>query len=145
MVNEHIDISIIIPGFNCAKTLGRCLASVLNQTFTGTFEIIYSDDASTDDSILVAQCFFSEFKNLIYTILTNGIRTGSPSNGRNKGLSVAKGEYIFFLDSDDTLHPEALEHLFVTAHNYRGDYVCALHSQLRFSTNGKTQQKLIVR
>ncbi len=97
-------ISVIIPVYNAAATLDDCLQSVAGQSFKD-LEIICIDDGSTDKSgeILAAwQAKDSRIKVLHQKNLGGGA-------ARNAGLAVAAGEYIHFLDSDDSLQPKAYE------------------------------------
>ena len=138
MLNRSIDISIIIPGFNCAETLGRCFDSILRQQFSGLYEVIYSDDASTDESLLIAKGYIHKFNAQQLKVLQRSAQSGSPSEGRNTGISCAKGEYLFFLDADDTINSSALETLLTVAKKNCSDYVCSLHAQIRSSTSDQS-------
>ena len=95
--------SVIIPVYNRQKYLHRGLDSLKNQTFKD-FEIIIIDDASTDNSLAIANLFDWPYKQIIHN-KANQERCIS----RNKGIAVAKGEYICFLDSDDYHLPHHLE------------------------------------
>mgnify|MGYP003302344908 CR=1 FL=1 len=98
-------ISIIIPCYNCERTLERCLSSILNQTYKN-FEIILADDGSSDKTLELANFYKEKYKNVIVLNLEHG----GVSNARNKGLEVATGDYIQFVDSDDNfLTNDALE------------------------------------
>ena len=109
-------ISVIIPVFNVCDYLEECLESVIAQTFQD-FEIIIVDDGSTDDSLAIAKKFADFNKNIrIVTQKNEGL-----SSARNAGLKEAKGEYIFFLDSDDKIAPETLEHLYNSVIKYDTD------------------------
>lgn len=97
-------ISIIIPVYNRAHTLPDCIRSVLNQSYQN-FEVILIDDGSTDGTAALCEQYAKDdprFK------LLSGAHTGV-SAARNKGLEAANGEYVFFLDSDDAIHPLVLE------------------------------------
>jgi glycosyltransferase involved in cell wall biosynthesis len=87
--------SIIIPTYNRSKKLKQAIDSVLAQTFTD-FEILVMDDGSTDDTPEI----IAEYKDqrIIYQWDTN---SGGPARPRNRGLKIAKGEWICFLDADD--------------------------------------------
>ena len=96
--------SIIIPVYNVENYLEECLDSVLMQSYDD-YEIICINDASTDDSFNILRRYEKINKNLV--VLNNEINKGL-SYSRNKGMSVAKGEYIFFIDSDDYISNNAL-------------------------------------
>lgn len=88
-------VSIIIPAYNTSKFIERCLDSIL-CSITDEFEIIVIDDASTDDTFKILQ---DKYNNKI-VLLHNDINSGV-SYSRNKGIRIAKGQYIVFVDSDD--------------------------------------------
>lgn len=90
-----MDLSIIIPVYNAAPLLNRCLDSIFNQTTKYSYEVILIDDGSTDNSITVIKSR-KENNILLFQQKNNG-----PSKARNQGIKLAKGEYITFLDADD--------------------------------------------
>lgn len=98
-------ISVIIPVFNVEDYLHVCLNSVLKQTYQD-FEIICIDDASTDSSLEILQYFTQKDSRI--KILRNDSNRG-PGFTRNRGLEVAKGKYISFLDGDDWLSPDTFK------------------------------------
>ena len=98
-------ISVIIPCYNSEKTIERAILSVKQQTYK-KIEIICIDDGSTDRTIDILTSLSLKSNNL--TILKNS-RNSGPSYSRNKGVSISKGQYIAFLDSDDYWHPQLLE------------------------------------
>ena len=117
MMTENVntpEISIIIPGYNVQEYMDGCLESVITQTF-GDFECICVDDGSTDDTGAIMD-FFAQRDTRLRVIHQEN---GGLSNARNVGLDNARGKYIYFLDSDDYLHPQALEilHSFITMHD----------------------------
>ena len=97
-------ISVIIPVYNTECYLGACLDSVLNQSYQN-LEIIVINDGSTDYSQQIATKYAEQDDRIkIYSHENTG-----PAEVRNFGLSVATGDYIAFVDSDDLLYPDALE------------------------------------
>lgn len=89
-------ISVIIPIYNTEKYLRRCLDSILNQEFID-LEILLIDDGSTDNSSMICDKYVrSDSRIKVCHQLNRGV-----SKARNKGLSLANGEYIHFADSDD--------------------------------------------
>lgn len=97
-------ISIIIPIYKVEKYLARCLDSVLTQTFTD-FEVVCVNDGSPDGCGKILEQYAKKDKRIkIITQSNQGL-----SMARNNGLAVAIGEYIYFLDSDDCIHPQLLE------------------------------------
>lgn len=111
-------ISIIIPVYNVEKYLKQCLDSVLEQTYTD-FEVIMVDDGSTDSSYDI--CLDYCEKDIRFNALQK--ENGGASSARNVGIQNAKGDYIFFLDSDDWLEPTALEEMISTAKDQNADLV----------------------
>ncbi|WP_281165716.1 glycosyltransferase family 2 protein [Liquorilactobacillus sicerae] len=100
-------ISVIIPIYNVSQYLGHCLESVLAQTYQN-LEVILVDDGSTDESGKIADEYAQKDPRFKVIHQTNG----GLSNARNKGISVAKGEYLTFIDSDDYVTRDYVEYLF---------------------------------
>lgn len=101
-----IYISIIIPVYNAQDTIDACLASVAAQTFTH-YEVILVDDGSIDASAAIIEQSKQRFgDNHVHYIKQDN---AGPSRARNRGIALAKGELIAFLDSDDIWHKEKLE------------------------------------
>lgn len=97
-------VSVIIPCYNAEKYVGQTIESVLNQTYKN-YEIIVIDDGSTDKSAEVIEKYLQLDKRINYFPQSNqGV-----SFTRNKGVDIAKGEIIAFLDADDVWEPENLE------------------------------------
>lgn len=111
-------ISVIIPVYNAEKYLKKCLDSVLSQTYTN-YEVILVDDGSTDASSTVCDEYASKYDSFVVIHKTNG----GASTARNEGIRRAKGDYIFFLDSDDWINEFALEKLIKTANDEGADLV----------------------
>ena len=89
-------ISIIVPVYNTARWLPRCLDSIQNQTFTD-WECILSDDGSTDESGVICDEYAA--KDPRFRVIHK--ENGGVSSARNAGLEAARGKYIQFVDSDD--------------------------------------------
>ena len=106
MDTNNKSVSIIIPAYNRQNVIEECINSVLSQSYKN-FEIIIIDDGSTDNTVEI--CRQAAAKDDRIKILFGA--HGGVSSARNKGLDAAKGEYIFFLDSDDIIHPKLLETL----------------------------------
>lgn len=88
--------SVIIPVYNSEKTIKRCIESISLQNRPDV-EIIVINDGSTDETDSICKALQTEHKNIIY--ITKG--NGGVSSARNSGLSVATGEFVMFVDSDD--------------------------------------------
>ena len=97
-------ISIIIPIYNAGKYLSKCLHSIESQTYQD-FEVILINDGSTDCSNEVCQKFANKDKR--FTVITQ--TNGGASSARNRGIEVAKGEWITFIDADDYVEKDYLE------------------------------------
>ncbi|MBR3628728.1 MAG: glycosyltransferase [Elusimicrobia bacterium] len=100
-------ISVIIPVYNVEKYLKECVDSVINQTYKN-LEIILVDDGSTDDSGKMCDKYALEDKRIQVIHKENG----GLSDARNKGIQKATGEYISFIDSDDTVELDIFEYLY---------------------------------
>ena len=104
MKDQSIKISVIIPVFNSEKYLKECLNSVIEQTLKD-IEIICVDDGSTDNSLSILEEYKKKDKRL--TILKQQHKGAGAA--RNLGLDMARGGYLYFLDSDDFIKQNALE------------------------------------
>lgn len=103
-------ISIIIPVYNVEKYIHRCVDSVINQTYQ-KLEIILVDDGSPDDCGKICD-EYAKKDNRIKVILKEN---GGLSDARNHGIESATGEWLFFLDSDDWIHPQTIDKLYDAA------------------------------
>lgn len=107
--NDHDLVSVIIPVYNNAAYLAAALTSVYEQSYQ-PIEIIVVDDGSTDDARCVVAKIAKEWgspnrSQLHYLHQTNG----GPAVARNRGVALAKGALLAFLDADDWWHPQKLE------------------------------------
>lgn len=93
-------VSIVIANFNYGRYLSQAIESALNQSWPA-IEIIFIDDGSTDDSLEIAQRY-------PVTVLVQENQWVAAA--RNNAVEFAKGKYLFFLDADDLLQPQAIEH-----------------------------------
>lgn len=100
-------VSVIIPNYNHAKYLRQRIESILNQTYSD-FEMICMDDASDDESVSVIE----EYKDLSnFQIVINSENSGSPFIQWNRGVAVAKGEFVWIAESDDFANEKFLEEM----------------------------------
>lgn len=113
-------ISVIVPVFNVENYLNRCIDSILNQTYKN-FELIIVDDGSFDHSPSICDVY----KNKDSRVKVIHKSNGGLSDARNSGLDIAKGKYIFFVDSDDWLEEDALEYLYILIKKYNADFAFA--------------------
>ncbi|SKB81211.1 Glycosyl transferase family 2 [Soonwooa buanensis] len=102
-------VSIIIPVFKVEEFIRRCILSVINQTYQN-IECLVVDDQSPDNSINIVKDIISEFSDFEIKIITQPQNMGL-SMARNAGIDVAKGKYMYFLDSDDEITPNAIKQL----------------------------------
>lgn len=109
-------ISVIIPVYNAEKHIKNCLCSLLTQTFKG-YEIILINDGSTDSSTEICQFFTQQHSNIFLYNKENG----GAASARNLGLEKAMGDYVSFVDADDTVCPDFLEKLYNAAKDNNAD------------------------
>lgn len=109
---NQLKVSIIVPVYNAERFLAKCVSSILDSTYEN-FELILVDDGSTDNSPGICDQFAKKDNRIIVVHQLNA----GVSEARNKGLSLASGEYISFIDSDDFIHPQMIECLYNEIHN----------------------------
>jgi len=112
-------VSVIIPVYNVKNYLDRCVASVVNQTYT-KLQIILIDDGSTDGSGLLCDRWKEKDDRITVIHRANG---GLPA-ARNSGLAIATGELIGFVDSDDYVAPDMFEYLVRAVRQYNAEIAC---------------------
>ncbi|KAF4560184.1 glycosyltransferase family 2 protein [Pseudomonas sp. CES] len=113
-------ISVVIPYHNREKIIQQCIESVLNQTITN-LEVIAVDDGSTDRSREIV----ANINDKRLVRINCDIASGNSGTPRNKALLEAKGEYIAFVDSDDTIDDEYFEELLLEARKQDSDVTIA--------------------
>lgn len=111
-------ISVIIPCYNQEKYISECLNSLIAQTFQD-FEAIIIDDGSTDSSALIVRNYTDKYPN--FKLLSQ--QNQGVIAARNFAISNAKGEYIFPLDADDIIVPQALEKFVEAIKSKKGDII----------------------
>lgn len=105
---EKYDVSIIVPVYNRAEIIKPCIESINSQTYDKSkWEVIFVDDASTDDSISTIESLIDE--NINYKIIKRTVGSGNASAPRNEGIKASSSKYVFFLDSDDYVDSHLLE------------------------------------
>lgn len=117
---SDVCVTVIVPVYNVEKYIRECLDSLERQTLKG-IEILIVNDGSTDSSGIIAKEYCKTNSHFVLINRTNG----GLSAARNTGLDVARGKYVYFLDSDDFLVDDALEKLYNKAESDNLD-------QLRF-------------
>ena len=114
-------ISVIIPLYNAEKFIRQCLISVLASKFKD-YEVLIVDDCSTDNSREVVKSFSEKFSGRM-KLKKLSKNSGCPGQPRNTALNMARGKYVYFLDADDLIAPDALENLYTAAENFDADVV----------------------
>nr|WP_319271818.1 glycosyltransferase family 2 protein [uncultured Draconibacterium sp.] len=110
-------ISIIIPVYNVEDYIERCFESVKNQSYS-SIECIFVDDCSPDNSIQILQKLIATYIGKIeFQLVSHKINKGL-SEARNTGTEYAKGEYIYYLDSDDEITSNCIEELYKLVRKY---------------------------
>ena len=126
-------ISVIIPVYGVEKYIAQCLESIINQTYKN-LEIIVVNDGTKDRSAEIAK----EYAAKDSRIKVYDFKNGGLSVARNRGLEIATGEYISYLDSDDWLDTKMYETLLETAMKNEADMVkCGI-----IETNGAAEEKI---
>lgn len=100
-------ISVIVPVYKCEEYIDRCVNSILNQTFSD-FELVLVDDGSPDKSGIICDEYAKKDSRIIVIHKENG----GQASARNLGVKNAKSDWLCFVDSDDAIHPQALEKLY---------------------------------
>lgn len=113
-----VRVSVVIPVYNAAKFLPRCIDSVLCQSFKD-FELILVDDGSSDDSPAVC----SRYADVDPRVKVVRQENAGASMARAKGFEHSGGEWITFVDSDDTITPDAIEKMVSVAESLKCDIV----------------------
>lgn len=111
-------LSVIVPVYNVEEYLGECLESLLEQTYRD-LEVVMVDDGSTDGSRAVADDYVSRFPN-VRLVATDNHGLGA---ARNRGVRHARGEFLTFVDSDDTVPSDAFGAMVAVLEESRSDFV----------------------
>lgn len=129
-MSDKPTFSIIIPVYNSEKYLSICVSSILGQSYTN-FEVILIDDGSTDRSAEICEFLAKSDSRVRYAYQENA----GTSSARNKGIDLACGEYITFVDNDDYwVSPHALKEIKATIDATEADLV--MHQPLDFHGEG---------
>ena len=119
MSSSPIDLSFIIPVYNVAQYLPPCLNSLLSSTSHLKTEIILINDGSTDDSLAIIQAFIQNHPQQLFQIKSQKHQNAGVA--RNQGLSLARGEFVVFVDPDDWLDSVQLEKALAFTQKKRAD------------------------
>ena len=114
-------VSVIVPVFDPGSDIDDCIASLLGQSLpAGSYEAIFVDDGSTDETPARLDALAAAHEHVHVEHIPN---SGWPGRPRNIGIDMARGNYIYFVDNDDWLEPEALERLYAMAVDDDADIV----------------------
>lgn len=131
MSNNIPIISIIVPIYNVENYIVYCLKSILNQTFSN-YECLLIDDGSTDLSGTL--CDNICHKDSRFKVIHQNNQ--GEATARNQGLRHATGKYIYFMDSDDYIHPQTLAVLYNAIHKYQTSFSMILGKKV-YNYNGE--------
>ena len=129
-------ISIVVPVYKVEKYLSKCIDSLINQTYAD-LEIILVDDGSPDNSGHICDEYAKKDKRIKVIHKENG----GLSDARNKGIEIARGEYITFIDSDDYVSLKYCEILYNTIQKHHADI--AVSNYLKFNENEEVKEQTI--
>lgn len=116
--NRKPRVSVIVPVYNTAKYVEQAVISLMNQTLK-EIEIILVNDGSTDNSLEV----ITKLADMDSRITIVSQENGGPSKGRNNGISIASGCYLYFMDSDDYIAEDTLEACYSRCEELNLDFV----------------------
>ena len=123
---DNIDLSIIVPVFNVEGYLKRALDSMLMQSSPINYEIVLIDDGSSDNSGAICDEYQNNFSNVcVRHIENNGV-----SEARNLGISLSRGNYLFFMDPDDFLSDDFFEQICPNL-NGKWDVLCFGYNEIK--------------
>lgn len=132
-LTQNIELSVIVPVYNVEKYIGECLESIVSQKMENV-EIILVNDGSTDKSKEICECFCHNTQKIY---LHNQINQGV-SVARNKGIELARGRYVIFLDSDDWLIKDIIPEFLKCLDNTDADLIVS-----RYDTYLERVQKYV--
>lgn len=128
--SREYDLTVIVPTYNNAAFLKRCLDSIFSQKSEYDVEVIIVNDGSTDHTAEL----LCGYESMPAVTIINQPNTGL-SGARNSALDISKGKFITFVDADDRLTEGAIQKLLSTAFSYNADVVAGNHAVVR--ENGK--------
>lgn len=111
-------VSVIVPIYKVESYIRRCLDSIKAQTFQD-YEVIMIDDGTPDNSARIAEEYTADPRFRLFHQNNSGVGVT-----RNRGIQLAQGEYLAFVDSDDAVFPDHLEKLYAAASEADADIVC---------------------
>lgn len=117
--DRTVDLSVIVPVHNAERYIGDCVESILNQRDKYRIQVILVNDGSTDQTAKILE----RYRGLPDVLVIEFLQGGSAAKARNEGILHAVGTYLMFVDSDDMLHPHAVEALMEAAERSNADVV----------------------
>lgn len=117
-MENKISVSIILPTYNVQNYIKRCLVSISKQTYSGPIECLIIDDCGTDKSISIVREFIKTYRGSISFQIISLEKNSGLSAARNVGILQSKGDYLYFLDSDDWIEPFCIEGMVGLARKY---------------------------
>ena len=136
-MNDAIKISVVIPCYNSAEFIEKGLVSVCEQSYR-QFEVIISDDASTDITLQHAEEILKRYPDVAYQLLANS--HSGPGGNRNKGIQAARYNWVAFLDSDDYWAEDKLQKVVGTQQRTGANLI--FHNESFYQEGSNKQQKI---
>jgi len=121
MEKEPITVDIVIPTYKRPKLLRRAIESALDQTYPYILQIIVTDDACDTETKQIVESYMNIDPRILYVCNTK--YKHGPTGNKNNGMDFVKSDYFLILDDDDSLVPDAVEHLASTAFKGNFDFV----------------------
>ena len=127
---NNIDLSIIVPVYNVENYLRRCLDSILLQPSSITYEILLIDDGSSDKSGTICD----EYQNNFPNVFVSHIENNGVAEARNLGISLSRGNYLYFMDPDDFLSDNFFEKISSNL-KQKWDVLCFGYNEIKENKN----------
>ena len=121
-LDNSYKISVIIPVYNSEKYISECLDSVIDQSLKD-IEIICVNDGSEDNSLNILNEYASKDNRI--KVISQPHTVNGAGSARNRGIEIARGKYISFVDSDDYIEPNFLQKMYEVAEEYDADIACS--------------------
>lgn len=135
-MNKYPLVSVIIPVYKTEKYLKQCVDSVISQSYK-FYEIILVDDGSPDNCPQICDEYAKKYRNIMVIHKANG----GLSSARNEGIKGAKGKYILFVDSDDSIERHTLEDAVNAAENTQAEItIFGIHTMIYFDGELQTER-----